>query len=223
MQIGDLQKAKSFLQEALEINMNIGNFNGIGAAWNNLAYIALSEGNIDAAEEAGNQALVYYDQSGNRRGRGEALGNLIGVAIHNQDYDAAEDLCLQCIRLYRDMNLPVAPFVKEQGRIALAKNDLEKAQKYFAEALSSAGSISLKLGILTGFGEMLIKAGETEVGRQLLVFVVNHGSTEPEILSRAESALIGVPMGQVTVDLPNSLEAWEDHLIGIEIRQAVMV
>ncbi|MEM9773301.1 MAG: protein kinase [Chloroflexota bacterium] len=215
MQMGDLSKAKDFLTEALEINMLIGNFNGIAAAWNNIAYIALSEGEIDEAQEAANQALVYYDQSGNRRGRGEALGNLIGVAIHNQDYTTAEDVCLQCIRLFRSMNLPINVFIREQGRIALARKRYDQARAYFLEALETPSNASHKLSVLAGFGELLTKCGQEEVGRQLLKFVIENGGTEPEVRRRAEAAWDGSIVAPEIVGAPSSLNDWITYISNI--------
>ncbi|MEM8860441.1 MAG: tetratricopeptide repeat protein, partial [Chloroflexota bacterium] len=208
MQMGDLLKAKDFLTEALEINMLIGNFNGIAAAWNNLAYIALSEGHIEDAEEAANQALVYYDQSGNRRGRGEALGNLIGVAIHNNDYETAENICHQCIKLFREMSLPVNVFIREQGRIALARERYEQASLYFLEALKTPSNSSHKLSVLAGFGELLTKTGHEETGRKLLHFVVENGATEPEVRRRAEAAWGGINAKSNISNTPSSIDEW---------------
>ncbi len=218
MQMGDLVKAKKYLQEGLEINTQIGNFNGIGAAWNNLAYIALSEGSIKEAEDAANQSLIYYDQSGNKRGRGEALGNLIGVAIHNKDFGTADDICLQCIKLFREMDLSIRPFIKEQGRIALAQNELSKAQKYFVEALNGATNTSLILSVFAGYGELLVKSDEVELGVSLLDFVVNHAASESEVRERAKSALIGVtrPVGS-SRSYPTTVADWSALLIEFSV------
>ncbi len=218
MQMGDLSKAKKYLQEGLEINTRIGNFNGIGAAWNNLAYIALGEGHIDEAEDAANQALIYYDQSGNQRGRGEALGNLIGVALHNKDFDTADDICLQCIKLFRSMDLSVRPFIKEQGRIALAQNDLTRAQKYFVEALNGATNSSLILNVFGSYGELLLKSGEPALAAKLLDFVISHSNTEPEVRDRAKDILSTVS-GPHNHDrpLPTSLSEWSVFLLDLSM------
>lgn len=218
MQIGDLAKAKGLLQEALEINREIRNFNGIGAAWNNLAYIALSENNVAEAEKAAHQALVYYDRSGNRRGRGEALGNLIGVAIHNEAYGTAEEICLECIKLFREMKLPVAPYVKEQGRIALARGNFDHARQYFSEALLEPSNASHKLGVLAGFGELIIKESVyVPVGAGLLKFVIDHGGTEPVVRHRAQAALAAVPAGVApslaATSAPDSIDGWVEYLV----------
>ena len=216
MQMGDLAKAKRFLEEGLEINMQIGNFNGIGAAWNNLAYIALSEEKYSDAEDAANQALIYYDQSGNQRGRGEALGNLIGVALHNGDYDSADKICLQCIHLYRGMNLSVKPFIKEQGRIAMAKGDLDRAQSYFIEALTDETNASLRLGILVGFGELLVKQGDIQTGGNLLKFINQYPGIAPEVSRQATSALAPLPTFQPSPRLPATLDGWTKFLLQLQ-------
>ncbi|MFK7800900.1 MAG: protein kinase [Anaerolineae bacterium] len=224
MQMGDLGKAKKLLEEALQINKEIRNFNGIGAAWNNLAYIALSEGEIEEAEKAANQALVYYDQSGNHRGRGEALGNLIGVDIHNGNYNAAEETCHECIQLFREMKLPVHAYVKEQGRIALARNLFNQARIFFKEALLETSNASHKLGVLAGFGELLIKEkSDPAGGLQLLQFVLKHEATEPGVRRSVQAALAASPesappqgwvAGHVARagGLPDSVEAWLEYL-----------
>lgn len=212
MQRGDLLKAKEFLTEALEINMLIGNFNGIAAAWNNLAYIALSEGEINEAEEAANQALVYYDQSGNRRGRGEALGNLISVAIHNQDYQTAEDICMQCISLFRSMNLPINVFIREQGRIALARKRYGPARSYFLEALETPSNASHKLSVLAGYGELMTKCGQEDMGRQLLRFIIENGGTEPGVRRRAKLAWEQCAVTPEIVGAPSSLDDWVAYI-----------
>jgi serine/threonine protein kinase/tetratricopeptide (TPR) repeat protein len=216
-QIEDFPKAKILLEDALSINKEIQNLNGIGTVWNNLAHIALNEGEIEEAENAGRKALVYYEQSGNRRGRGEALGNLIKVAIEQQDYDTAEDLCFECIKLFKQMNLSVCVYVKEQGRIALAKGNLHQSIQYFNDALLGDSNTACKLSVLAGFGELLLLENSSlTIGNQLLQFVMNHEATELEVRRRVQAVMTTVSetLTNSTNNLaaPESVEDWVEYL-----------
>ncbi|HEX6384120.1 MAG TPA: tetratricopeptide repeat protein, partial [Anaerolineae bacterium] len=183
--LGENNKAQELLLEGLQTYEQLNDLHGMAAACNNLSYVAINAYNHEAAQEWAEQALTYYREVGNKRGEGEALGMLGEIAFYQKDYERTRSIYQQCIALYESMGLSTSSFHKDLGRVALAQNQYEEAQRELRQALAEEPNSYLTLDILTNIAIVSVRTEDLEKAVALLTFVKQHEASEPLVKERA--------------------------------------
>jgi tetratricopeptide (TPR) repeat protein len=80
-QQGDLVKAQSMWQEAIEVFRKVGDTEGLAASSNNVGDVLLTRGKLDEAKKLLEQALAGYRLTGDRSGMALAMVDLGQIAL----------------------------------------------------------------------------------------------------------------------------------------------
>ncbi len=134
---GDYEAARSYYEESLAIEREIGNRPGIATSLNGLGLVAYNQGDYVAAQARHEESLAIRRVIGDRWGIALSLGNL-GNVVHNQgDYEAA--------RSYHEESLAIRQEVGDRqgtalslaylGHVARDQDDYAAAEAHYEECL----------------------------------------------------------------------------------------
>ena len=101
--LGQYDKAKEYLQEALAIRTEIGDRRGEASCYGNLGTVFQSLGQYDKAKEYLQKALVIRTEIGDKEGEAADLANLGVVSRTVGDYEASEVCLEKALSISRDI------------------------------------------------------------------------------------------------------------------------
>ncbi len=131
---GDVEVARRYLTEALEIHRCLDNVRGSARVLNNLGALAHDQGDFVTAIEMYHQSEACWNQIDDQWGRALAFNNL-GAAEHSQHHlDRAEALHRQSLQLRQELG-DIRGIAESTGNLANVARDRgvlpEAARRYF--------------------------------------------------------------------------------------------
>jgi hypothetical protein len=137
------------LEEALILNKQIGDKEGIAVSSSLLAELALSQHDSATARSLAEESLVLYREMEYRKGTAESLSLLARIATVRGDYTSASVLCNECLAI-----------AKELGDRELLASGLEAVAGLIAaqEARRTSTKGALRAAKLWGAAESLREA-----------------------------------------------------------------
>jgi hypothetical protein len=100
----DSALGRSLLEEALSLNREIGDKEGIAVSSSLLAELALSQNDLATARSLAEESLVLYREMEYRKGTAESLCLLARIATVSGDYASASTLCTECLAIAKEMD-----------------------------------------------------------------------------------------------------------------------
>ncbi|MGY1694746.1 MULTISPECIES: ATP-binding protein [unclassified Geodermatophilus] len=130
LNVGDLDTARSHLQEALRLHLETGvNEQSVSTARTQLGTVLLLQGDLDGAASTVEEGLRVARRSGDRAGACVALFNLAQVALAQSRHDDAALLLAEGVVLSERMHdrANLAHFVEGLGAVAATRGDARRA------------------------------------------------------------------------------------------------
>jgi predicted ATPase/DNA-binding SARP family transcriptional activator len=134
---GDLTRARSLMEQSLEIYEQREDLEGIATTLANLGIIRRDTGDLDLARELLERGLALNRRLGNRVGTGSCLSHLGMLAYHQGDHATARALHEESVMLHREIGTPlgIARALTDLGVAAGAAGDYPAAHAAHAESL----------------------------------------------------------------------------------------
>jgi tetratricopeptide (TPR) repeat protein len=155
--LGDYGAARSFYEESLDINRELGDERGISQSLHNLGLVVYSQGNYRAARSINEEVLAIHRAMGDKDRIARSLANLAMVAKDQGDHAAARSIYEESLALGREVGdrRNVSAALSGLGEIARFQGDYAAARSLFEESLA----IRRELGEEGGIALMLNNLG----------------------------------------------------------------
>ena len=171
---GDYAAARTYYQDSLALEKELGDRSGIATTLMNLGNVVLRQGNYAAARTYYQDSLAIKKELGDRLGIAQVLGSLGSVAASQGDDAAARIYYQDSLAISKELGdrSGIATTLMNLGNVAEyeGSGDLNAAEKYFEQARQLAGSLSASnsdLGkVLWGLGRVAAKRGKKGDARQ---------------------------------------------------------
>ncbi|MGA2461184.1 MAG: tetratricopeptide repeat protein [Candidatus Bathyarchaeia archaeon] len=163
---GDMVEAHSFFEGSLNIFRDLGDKVGVARVLANLALVADTERNYDAAVRLYEESLSLARELRDNMAIARALNNLGIIALSVKgDYDAARSLFGEALALCRELGdrTSSAFCLSNLGAIDLKKGDYGSARTRYEESLTlfrEQGNKRLVPFPLLGLGRLAVRRGE---------------------------------------------------------------
>jgi DNA-binding SARP family transcriptional activator/predicted ATPase len=133
----DAARAASLIQEALEAAYQYDDAFGIASFTCNLGYVALEEGNLEAAEKLAYESLRAFEKMGDRWGESAALGLLGNLFTKRGEYKRSEQFIERLLKLQQEIDYRrgVAKTLYQLGELTRMRADFNRALPLLSEAL----------------------------------------------------------------------------------------
>lgn len=157
----DLEKAKIYLNKAIEVSREINNNDVVPTALNNLGYINKLQGDILKALDYYHQSLKLNTELKNEREMALALNNIGGIYFKQNDLDKAYKYFFEALLLEKKSGIPkgVARLYSNIGSIYMKQNKLTEALDYLNQCLK----IYNEIGNLSGVAATTTKISLVEM------------------------------------------------------------
>jgi len=134
---GDIAKAQTMWQEAIEVFRKFGDTEGLAASSNNLGDVLLSGGKLDEASKLLNQAIVGYRQIGDIAGVALALSDLGEITLQRANLPEARKNEEQALAagLQAGDKSTTAYGIAGLGDVFFQQDELAAARKQYEQAL----------------------------------------------------------------------------------------
>jgi DNA-binding SARP family transcriptional activator/predicted ATPase len=134
---GDVVRAASLMQDALEAAYQYNDAFGIASFTCNLGYVTLEQGNLEAAEKLAYGSLNAFEKMGDRWGEAAALGLLGNLFTRRGEYERAERFNERLLKLQQEIDYRrgVAKTLYQLGELTRMSADFNRALPLLAEAL----------------------------------------------------------------------------------------
>ncbi|MBD2561180.1 MULTISPECIES: CHAT domain-containing protein [Nostoc] len=135
--LGQQQKALSYLNQALSIRQQLGDQKGETITLNNIGNVYLNSGELQKGLSYFHQALLLKQQMGDKAGEALTLNNIGIVYLESTQYQKALDYFNQALPLRRQVEDKAgeARTLNNIGRIYLDLGEPQKALDYYNQAL----------------------------------------------------------------------------------------
>ena len=139
----DLQRAKRFHTESLELSRALGRERDVGIALANLAGNAISSGDYEAARALATEGLALNRRLGFDQGTAAALMSLAVSGIELGEREEAVPMILESLRLYRDLDFKD---YMASTLVALATAVADRDPIFAARLLGASSTLRSTLG-----------------------------------------------------------------------------
>lgn len=169
---GDLQKARAYYEESLDIERTRGDSNGIAAALHYMGSLARDTGDLETARAHYEESAALFRNTRNTLGLARPLTHLAAIAYMQNDFAAAH--------AHYEKSLPIFRNAKDKaglvwglrwlGEVSLSRGDLEAARALNEEYLQVSRSREDREGILRALwalAEVARREGRYEESRSL--------------------------------------------------------
>jgi tetratricopeptide (TPR) repeat protein len=153
---GDLDQALKYLEDALEIDRQIGYKQGEANALGNIGIISRDKGDRDQALKYLEDALEIHKQIGCKQGEANQLGNIGFIFSIKGDLDQALKYLEDALEIDRQIGCKQRE-ADDLGSISIIfrdKGDLDQALKYLEDALEIDRQIGYKQGEANAIGNI---------------------------------------------------------------------
>ncbi len=169
---GEMEQARVFHEESLEIQRILGDRKGLAAALCNLGLLAQEQGDPERAMDLQQESLALYRDMDDRQGIARALGNLGLLAQEANDSARSRELHEESLLLRRELNDThgTAIALCNLGLTALQQGDGEYAYTCLGECLTVCRSLEEKFVTtyaLEGFAALARMQNQAERAAQL--------------------------------------------------------
>ncbi len=212
--LGERDSARRCFETAMELRAGLGDRRGVSVAMNNLALMALDDGDLAGARANLEQALVIKRQLGDRHSLAVGLANLSDILISTRELDAARRALAEAGELAEDLANPQLTGLLEanHGYLAAAEGRwADAARHYRAAALAhqQGGHAHDVVVALTGLGRSVHRLGRTdEAARHLRAAeAMATGIANPQRLADVRAALAEIGESADATALPDGLTA----------------
>ncbi len=210
--LGDRDAAGRCFQAALDLRAKLDDRRGLSVAMNNLALMALDEGDLALARENLEQSLVIKRQLGDQNSLAIGLANLSDVLIRSGELDAARRALDEAAELAEVLGNPQLIGLLEANRGFLAAEQdhwAESAGHFQAAALAheEGGQAHDIVVALTGLGRAVHRLGRPdEAARHLRAAeALAAGIANPQRLADVRAALAEIGENADAAALPDGL------------------
>jgi predicted ATPase/DNA-binding CsgD family transcriptional regulator/predicted negative regulator of RcsB-dependent stress response len=210
--LGDREDASRCFQTAMDLRAKLGDRRGVSLAMNNLALMALDEGDFVVARANLEQALVIKRQLGDRNSLAIGLVNLSDVLIRTGELDAARRALDEVAELAEGLGSPQVTGLLEANRGFLAYERgrwAEAADHYQTSAVAheESGHAHDIVVALTGLGRAVHRLGRPdEAARHLRAAeALAAGIANPQRLADVRAALAETGESADAAALPDGL------------------
>ena len=210
--LGDRDAAGRCFQAALDLRAKLDDRRGLSVALNNLALMALDEGDLALARENLEQSLVIKRQLGDQNSLAIGLANLSDVLIRSGELDAARRALDEAAELAEVLGNPQLIGLLEANRGFLAAERdqwAESAGHFQAAALAheEGGQAHDIVAALTGLGRAVHRLGRPdEAARHLRAAeALAAGIANPQRLADVRAALAEIGESADAAALPDGL------------------
>jgi predicted ATPase/DNA-binding CsgD family transcriptional regulator/DNA-binding XRE family transcriptional regulator len=212
--LGQREAARRCFETAMDLRARLDDRRGVSVALNNLAVMALDDGDLAGARANLEQALVIKRQLGDLHSLAIGLANLSDVLIRSGDLAAAQRVLGEAAELAEGQDTPQLTGLLEANRGFLAA-----AQERWAAAAGHyrAAGIAHQEGghahdvvvALTGLGRAVYRLGRRdEAARHLRAAeALAAGIANPQRLAEARAALAEIGENGAAARLPDGLTA----------------
>ncbi len=174
---GDILNAKKFYDLALEVREGIGDYWGAGVTLNNLAFLNLSEGQIQVALSLNFKGRQMFEKAGNLAFIGFSDANRAIIELQLGNFDVAEQLLEGALKMYEESGAPAIYTIS--------------AKKTYAQVLFEKGfhseAISLLEASLLNYGGSKVSPSYIDLLTELIRMKLRSGDgveRELEVLER---------------------------------------
>jgi tetratricopeptide (TPR) repeat protein len=197
---GKDQRAEKAFAKSLEINRSIDNPIGAARQLNNLAIVALTQGDLGEAKKLFQRALFIHQELGDAAGAAITLANLATLAQKEKNLPQAESYLQEARDLARQSGSAKVrgQVLCQMAGLALDRQDLGTAARLLEEARPLARDPLVKGSWMYQQGRVLLGRGDT----------VKAMSAFQEALAADRTALNRPGMG---ADLQGLGQVWEDQ------------
>jgi predicted ATPase/Tfp pilus assembly protein PilF len=169
---GDLESARTFLEEGLRISRESGDKRQVALICNGIGIVNMRQGDYQAARPFWEECLRISKEVGDKNLTARALNNLGEAARSDGDYDTARSLYEESLKGHKqagDRQLTGVTCVN-LGAVAYHQGDYEAARSYYRESLVIAQELGENRGIafaVDGFAALDVKQREPERAARL--------------------------------------------------------
>jgi predicted ATPase len=168
----DYAAGQAILQEATEINRELGDRWGLAVCLNALAVHALDQGDGAAARALLEEALTVWRDLGDRAAVARCLSNLANAAKAERDYPRARALHEEALAIFSELGntTGVAWELSSQGDVARQQGEFEAARVLYEKSLSlfrDGRDRAGMAGALADLGNLARDRAEYETARAL--------------------------------------------------------
>jgi ATP/maltotriose-dependent transcriptional regulator MalT len=210
--LGDRDAARRCFQAALDLRAKLDDRRGLSVVMNNLALMALDEGDLVLARENLEQSLVIKRQLGDQNSLAIGLANLSDVLIRSGELDGARRALGEAAELAEVLGNPQLTGLLEANRGFLAAEQdrwAESAAHFQAAALAheEGGQAHDIVVALTGLGRAVHRLGRPdEAARHLRAAeALAAGIANPQRLADVRAALAEIGETADAAALPDGL------------------
>jgi predicted ATPase/DNA-binding CsgD family transcriptional regulator/DNA-binding XRE family transcriptional regulator len=210
--LGDRDAAGRCFQAALDLRAKLDDRRGLSVALNNLALMALDEGDLALARENLEQSLVIKRQLGDQNSLAIGLANLSDVLIRSGELDAARRALDEAAELAEVLGNPqlIGLLQANRGFLAAERDQwAESAGHFQAAALAheEGGQAHDIVVALTGLGRAVHRLGRPdEAARHLRAAeALAAGIANPQRLADVRAALAEIGESADAAALPDGL------------------
>ncbi|MFW9994187.1 MAG: tetratricopeptide repeat protein [Candidatus Odinarchaeota archaeon] len=168
---GDLDSGMKFLQNGLDLRIQIGDKQLIASSLNNLGSIHSQKGNLDQALRYYKESLVYFHQSGNKQQLAAVLHNLGNLNLDKGDLDEVLMYFQQSLEILEKIGpkQQITVVLNSIGLVYANKGFLNESLEFYQRGLSISGDTLTKkeLAVLySNIGQIYCDRGELNLALQ---------------------------------------------------------
>ena len=212
--LGNRDAARRCFETAMNLRAKLGDRRGVSVAMNNLALMALDDGDLAGARANLEQALVVKRQLGDQHSLAIGLVNLSDVLIRTGELDGARRTLTEAAELAEDLANPQLTGLLEANYGYLAAAETRWAQAaghYRAAALAhqQGGHAHDVVVALTGLGSAVYRLGRPDESARHLraAEALAAGIANPQRLADVRAALAEIGESADATALPDGLTA----------------
>ena len=209
--LGEHAAAREFFERAMRHRATLGDRRGVSIAMNNLALLALDDGDLPRARDLFEQALLVKRQLGDPRSVAIGLANLSDVLIRTRRPAAAARALDEAAALATELGdrQLIGTLTANQGELAGQRQDWSAAAEFYQTAVDAyrAGGHSHDVVLASiGLGRALHKLGRTNaaITRLREAEALAAGIANAQRLADVRAALVEVGES-ATAALPDGL------------------
>ncbi|KAL9950913.1 hypothetical protein ACROYT_G043485 [Oculina patagonica] len=154
--LGEYEKAKEYLEEALAIKKEIGDREGESSCYRNLGNVFQAVGEYVKAKKYYEKELAITKEIGDRKGEGAVYGNLGAVFISLGTYAKANEYLQKALALIKEVGdrKGEAGVYGNLGIMFQSIGDYKQAREYLEKALTISKEIGDKNGEASIYGNL---------------------------------------------------------------------
>jgi predicted ATPase/DNA-binding CsgD family transcriptional regulator len=145
---GDSARAKSFVEESLNVWRTLGDKKGIASTLSILGNGALKQGDYEQATNCYEESLPLLREAGEKQWTAIVLSSLGLLILYQGNHERARVLFEESIALFKDLGdlRGIAAVLTNQGMLSLEQHDYERATRLCEESLALRRTVGDKGG-----------------------------------------------------------------------------